>query len=66
MRPDDVSLHTAPMGGYDADEIPDAVQMRGPGASDIEGPLHLLMATKPDVVFYSCTSATLTHGPQFD
>ena len=36
------------------------------GASDIDEPIRLLMGTKPDVVFYGCTSATLTHGPEFD
>ena len=66
MRPQGVSLHTARMGGYDADEIPDADQMHGLGAADIDAPLRLLMGVKPDVVFYGCTSATLTHGPAFD
>lgn len=66
MRPSGVSLHTARMGGYDADEIPDENQMHGLGATDLAGPLDLLMGVKPDVVFYGCTSATLTHGPAFD
>lgn len=66
MRPDGVSLHVARMGGYDADAIPDAGQMHGLGAADLDTPLALLMGVKPDVVFYGCTSATLTHGPAFD
>ncbi|MGX9356832.1 maleate cis-trans isomerase family protein [Roseobacteraceae bacterium S113] len=66
LRPDGVSLHFARMGGYDADEIPDEAQMQGLGAADLDGPLTLLAGVKPDVVFYGCTSATLTHGPAFD
>lgn len=66
LAPPGVSLHVARMGGYDEDEIPDADQMHGLGASDLDGPLHLLCGAKPDVVLYGCTSATLTHGPAFD
>ncbi len=66
MRPDGVSLHFSRMGGYDEDEVPDETQMQGLGATDLDGPLNLLMGAKPDVVFYGCTSATLTHGPDFD
>ncbi|WP_299628704.1 Asp/Glu racemase [uncultured Tateyamaria sp.] len=66
MRPDGVSLHSARMGGYDEDEVPDAAQMQGLGAADLDGPLSLLLGVKPDVVIYGCTSATLTHGPAFD
>jgi maleate isomerase len=66
MRPDGVSILTSRMGGYDEDEIPDADQMHGLGAADLDGPLSLLLGAKPDVVFYGCTSATLTHGPAFD
>ena len=66
LRPDGVSLHFARMGGYDADEIPDADQMHGLGASDLDEPLHLLAGVKPDAILYGCTSATLTHGPAFD
>lgn len=66
IRPDGVSMHFARLGGYDADEIPDETQMQGLGASDLEEPLRLLNGVKPDVVFYGCTSATLTHGPGFD
>ncbi len=66
MCPGGISLHTARMGGYDEDEIPDAAQMQGLGAAELDGPLALLMGVKPDVVIYGCTSATLTHGPAFD
>jgi len=66
LRPEGVSLHFARMGGYDEDEIPDEAQMQQLGASDLEETLQLLMGVKPDIVFYGCTSATLTHGPEFD
>ncbi len=66
MMPADITLHAARMGGYDEDEIPDADQMAGLGASDLDEPLRLLMGTKPDAILYGCTSATLTHGPAFD
>lgn len=66
MRPDGVSFHVARLGGYDADEIPDETQMQHLGSSDLDDTLQLLTGVKPDVVFYGCTSATLTHGPAFD
>jgi maleate isomerase/arylmalonate decarboxylase len=66
LRPEGVSLHFARLGGYDRDEIPDAAQMHGLGAADLDEPLHLLQGVRPDVIFYGCTSATLTHGPAFD
>lgn len=66
LRPDGVSMHIARMGGYDQDEIPDADQMHGLGAADLDEPLHLLQGVRPDVILYGCTSATLTHGPAFD
>lgn len=66
MRPEGVSFHYARMGGYDRDEIPDAEQMARLGASDLDKPLELLMGARPDVVMYGCTSATLTHGREFD
>ncbi|WP_299076704.1 Asp/Glu racemase [uncultured Ruegeria sp.] len=66
LRPDGVSMHFARMGGYDQDEIPDADQMHGLGAADLDEPLHLLQGVRPDVILYGCTSATLTHGPAFD
>ena len=66
MMPADITLHSARMGGYDEDEIPDADQMAGLGASDLDDPLRLLQGVKPDAILYGCTSATLTHGPAFD
>ncbi len=66
MRPNGVSLHFARLGGYDADEIPDEDQMAGLGAADMDEPIRMIQGVKPDVVFYGCTSATLTHGPSFD
>lgn len=66
LRPDGVSLHFARLGGYDQDEIPDAEQMHGLGAADLDEPLRLLQGVRPDVILYGCTSATLTHGPVFD
>ena len=66
MMPPGITLHVARLGGYDEDEIPDADQMAGLGASDLDEPLRLLMGAHPDVILYGCTSATLTHGPSFD
>ena len=66
MQPSGVSCHTARLGGYDEEEVPDESQMQGLGAADLEEPLKLLLGIKPDVVIYGCTSATLTHGPEFD
>ena len=66
LRPDGVSLHFCRMGGYDQDEIPDAAQMHGLGAAELDEPLRLLQGTRSDVILYGCTSATLTHGPAFD
>lgn len=66
LRPDGVSLHFARLGGYDRDEIPDADQMHGLGAADLDEPLHLLQGARPDVILYGCTSATLAHGFAFD
>lgn len=66
LLPPEVSVHTARLGGYDVDAIPDDDQMAEMGASDIEEPLRLLAGTHPDLILYGCTSATLTHGFQFD
>ena len=66
LRPEGVSLHYARLGGYDRDEIPDEAQMQGLGAADMEAELEMIAGVRPDVVFYGCTSATLTHGVAFD
>ena len=66
LCPPAVTMHYARLGGYDIDEIPDENQMAGLGASDLSEPLRLLVGVKPNVIMYGCTSATLTHGPDFD
>ena len=66
LRPEGVSMHFTRMGGYIQDKVPDAEQMHGLGAADLDEPLHLLQGACPDVILYGCTSATLTHGPSFD
>ncbi len=66
LRPSGISLHFARMGGYEQYAIPDAGQMAGLGAADLDEPLHLLLGCRPDAILYGCTSATLTHGPAFD
>jgi maleate cis-trans isomerase len=66
LCPPGCTLHFARLGGYDVDEIPDAAQMAGLGAADLDEPLRLIAGVRPDVILYGCTSATLTHGPAFD
>ncbi len=66
MCPVGMALHVTRMAGYDPHAIPDAEQMAAFGAADVEEPLRLLLGSRPDVVLYGCTSATLTHGPAFD
>ncbi len=66
MRSNGVSFHFTRMGGYDAGEVPNAEQMAGLGSSELDEPLTLLAGARPDLIMYGCTSATLTHGTQFD
>ena len=66
MRPRGATLHFHRLGNYDADKIPGAAQMAGLGASDITEDIRLICGVRPDVVLYGCTSATLTHGSDFD
>jgi maleate isomerase len=66
MRPRGATLHFHRLGNYDADKIPGAAQMAGLGASDISQDLRLICGVRPNVVLYGCTSATLTHGSNFD
>lgn len=66
MRPPDTTIHVARMGGYDVDEIPGSDQMAGLGEAPLDEPLRLLSGARPDVILYGCTSATLTHGTDFD
>ena len=66
LRPDGVSIHYARIGGYDQDEIPDSKQMAKLGNAALDEPLALLCGARPDIILYGCTSATLTHGLEFD
>ena len=66
LAPPGVSMHFARLGHYDVDEIPDETQMAGLGDADIDDELRLLAGVRPDVVLYGCTSATLSHGTEFD
>ena len=53
-------------GGYDLDEVPDSEQMRKFAAAGLEAVLADLVAVRPDVILYGCTSATLSMGPDYD
>lgn len=66
MKPEGASIHFTRMGGYDLDQIPDGNQMATMGETDISEPLRLIAAVSPDVILYGCTSATLSHGLDFD
>lgn len=66
LAPPGIGFHSARLGGYDVDEIPDERQMAGLGADDISEPLRLIQGVRPAMVLYGCTSATLVHGPRFD
>tara|TARA_Y100000389_G_scaffold66565_1_gene62698 strand:- start:567 stop:1307 length:741 start_codon:yes stop_codon:yes gene_type:complete len=66
MRPPNCSLHFQRTGGYSADEIPGSDQMAELGVFDISHDLSMIAGARPDIVLYGCTSATLTHGTDFD
>lgn len=66
LGPAAVSFHFARIGGYDVDTVPDSKQMAGLGEASLDEPLRLLSGVRPDIVMYGCTSATLTHGAEFD
>ncbi len=66
MCPRGVSVHFTRIDGYPVDEIPASDQMQDMGEADISEALHLIAGVRPDVVLYGCTSATLTHGLDFD
>ena len=66
LRPPGVSLHFTRAGGYDLDAVPDSEQMRGFALASLDAVLEALMAARPDILLYGCTSATLSHGPAFD
>ena len=66
LRPDGVSIHYARMGGYDQEAIPDSSQMANMGSASLDEPLKLLTGVRPNIILYGCTSATLSHGMEFD
>jgi maleate isomerase/arylmalonate decarboxylase len=66
LRPQGVSLHFARADGYDLDEIPDSKQMRQFALKSLQPVVASISAVRPDLILYGCTSATLSHGPQFD
>ena len=66
LRPRGVSLHFMRAGGYDLDRVPDSEQMRNFAAASLDEVLAALLAVRPDVVLYGCTSATLSQGPDYD
>ena len=66
MCPSNASLHFTRMGGYSLEDIPGDDQMFAMGEADISEPLRLITAVSPDVILYGCTSATLSHGLNFD
>lgn len=66
LAPRGVTVHTTRVGGYDLDEIPDGAQMAQLATTSLDAVLDLLVACRPDVIVYGCTSATLALGPDFD
>lgn len=66
MCPPDCTLHFQRTGGYAANEIPGSSQMAELGTFDISHDLEMIAGARPNVVLYGCTSATLTHGAEFD
>lgn len=66
MCPAECNLHFQRIGGYSADEVPGADQMAELGSFDLSRDLTMIAGARPDIVLYGCTSATLTHGSDFD
>ncbi len=66
LAPQDISFHYTRIGGYELDKVPDADQMSAMGETTLDIPLKLLAGARPEIVLYGCTSATLTHGLDFD
>ncbi len=66
LLPPEISAHFTRIGGYEIDEVPASSQMQGMGEASIDDALHLIAGVRPDLVLYGCTSATLTHGLEFD
>jgi maleate isomerase len=66
LRPASASLHFARAGGYDLDMTPDSDQMRRFALASLEPTIAALTAARPNVILYGCTSATISHGREFD
>ena len=66
LCPAGCTMHFERLGGYDAHAIPGAEQMAGLGASDLSESIRLISGIRPAAVLFGCTSATLTHGTEFD
>ncbi|MEM9626621.1 MAG: Asp/Glu racemase [Pseudomonadota bacterium] len=66
MCPKGCTMHFERLGDYDIDAIPGSDQMTGLGTADMSETLRLIAGIRPSAVLYGCTSATLTHGPDFD
>ena len=66
LRPPGVSFHVVRAGGYDLDRIPDSAEMRRFARAGLGDVLPLIMAARPDILLYGCTSATLSCGPSMD
>jgi len=66
LCPEGCTMHFERLGGYDADAIPGAEQMSGLGSSNLDESLRLISGVRPKAILYGCTSATLTHGVEFD
>jgi maleate cis-trans isomerase len=66
LLPSGISAHFTRIGGYSFTKIPDTSQMQEMGVANIDDALQLIAGIMPDLVLYGCTSATLTHGLEFD
>ena len=66
LCPEGCTMHFERLGGYDVDKIPGAEQMSGLGSSNLNDTLRLISGVRPKAILYGCTSATLTHGVEFD
>ncbi len=66
LRPPGVSFHVVRAGGYNLDRIPDSEEMRRFARAGLSDVLDLIMAVRPDILLYGCTSATLSCGTSMD
>lgn len=62
MRPAGVSIHVTRISGYEPSGVPGLDEMRAMGESAIADAVALFAPTRPDVLLYGCTSATLALG----